>query len=141
MQTLKQFAAKMARMPERIKDAASDVTSKMVMQMVVELGESTPVDTSRAISNWQVNIGSPMPGFIKPHFAGHKGSTYGPSLTKTVGIAAGKIAVRRFGQPVFISNNAHYIRKLNQGTSRQAPEMFVEMAVLRARKMRDKLEL
>jgi hypothetical protein len=141
MQTLQQFAAKMEKMPERIKEAVSDVTSKMVMQMVVELGESTPVDTSQAISNWQANIGSPRSDFVGPHFAGSGGSTYGASLTKTVGIAAGKTAIRRFGQPVFISNNAPYIRNLNQGSSRQAPAMFVEMAVLRARKMRDKLEL
>lgn len=141
MQTLSQFAAKMEKMPDRIKAAVSEVTSKMVVNMVVELGESTPVDTSQAISNWQVGVIIPRKDFIYPHFHGSGGSTESASLSATVSIAAGKTAVRRFGQPVFITNNAPYINDLNQGSSRQAPKMFVEMAILRARKMREKLEL
>lgn len=128
-------------MPEKIKEAANEVTSKMIMQMVVELGETTPVDTSQAISNWQVGILSPRTDFIEPHFYGVAGSTKGISMSKMVGIAASATYPRRFGQVVFISNNAPYITDLNNGSSRQAPANFVEMSLLRARKMRDGLEI
>ena len=134
MQTLKQFAKRMRSMPELIKQGVNEVTSKMVIDIAIELAQRTPVDTSTAISNWRAEIGKPDRRFIYPHYAGKKGSTFSLSSAETIRKAASKVVNRKYGDVTYISNNAPYIRFLNYGTSKMPALNFVEQAVLVAKR-------
>lgn len=103
--------------------------AKQVLKTVVE---DTPVDSGKAKSNWQVNIGSAAEGVIDPHVPGKKGSTAQENTDAT--IAAGNERIDQYvtGQDIHITNNVPYIRDLNDGASNQAPPGFVEIAVIEA---------
>lgn len=141
MQSLRQFAASFEqRMMRRIKESVNDVTIGLAVTLVNELGENTPVDTSKAISNWQASYKLPKFSTLYPHFHGTGGSTYSVSLSKTVGDAAIALLARRFGEEVFIFNNAEYIEALEAGSSQQAPSGFLYQSILAAKRNRPRLE-
>lgn len=82
---------------------------------------ATPVDTGRARSNWQVEIGGAATGTVEATDKSGQGA-----------IAQGTQAIERYvgGQgAIFITNNLPYIERLNDGWSAQAPAGFVERAV------------
>ncbi len=82
----------------------------------------TPVDTGRARNNWFLTPSSPTR----------------ETTTDTDKTGAGRITSNRFaaeasplGAPIYLSNNLPYIGFLNEGSSAQAPAMFVEKAIAR----------
>lgn len=99
--------------------------------------DNTPVDTGEARSNWLLSLGQPMRGTIAPYQPYPKGSKGGGSGIGESANAAGAkaranqvINARQPGQTLFIQNNVPYIGELNDGHSRQAPRLFVDVAVL-----------
>lgn len=112
-----------------IPEFGSQFAKHVAETIVTELARVTPVDTSQAISNWTVTLDSPASEFVGPHYPGHHGSTYTASSEET--ILLGKIALlkKKPGQSIFITNNADYIRDLNDGSSPQQEAGFVERAV------------
>lgn len=92
-------------------------------EFMKEIVPKTPVDTGHARRNWQANWGAPtgneLPGVDK---AGS--NTVQSGLSK---IRAGR--ARNPFLPLVIENNVPYIGRLNAGSSRQAPPMFVELAI------------
>lgn len=131
--TLLDLAKNLERYSKELPKKASALSVMVATTLVEELTEITPVDTSNAISNWQVRIGAPVTTERAPYYSGHKGSTAGMSEDATV--IAAKITLKRKkpGQLLYISNNAPYIQDLNDGSSKQAPPGFVEGAVENAR--------
>lgn len=117
-----------------IKEQGSQLAVKVAMTIIVDLAYRTPVDTSRAISNWQVTLGAPPTGSIQAHYLGRLGSTYSASASETVSLAKLILKTKKPNQAIYISNNLPYIRKLNEGSSQQAPAGFVERAILLGRK-------
>jgi|ERR1044072_121137 hypothetical protein len=112
----------------------SDIAVRVALTIIYELAYRTPVDTSQAISNWQVTLGAPASNTILPHYPGKFGSTYSASAAETVSIARLVLKTKKPGQAIFISNNLPYIKKLNDGSSTQAPAGFIERAILLGRK-------
>lgn len=87
----------------------------------------TPVDTGAAASNWRVGIGAADASF---------------DLEKTSILSALKdgilaISMLKTAADLLITHSADYIVKLNQGSSQQAPAMFVELAAAEAAQIRD----
>ena len=107
--------------------AAVDVAKKVVRELVA----TTPVDTSKAISNWQVSLGSPVSNELDAHVLGAKGSTSQQSAQVSITLANAELSKHAYGQEIYISNLADYVSDLNDGTtaSRQSPPGFVERAV------------
>jgi hypothetical protein len=92
--------------------------------------EGTPVDTSQALSNWQVGLNSPVDDRIPPLVPGQKGSTQAASSTAALAIAEQTLLLKKAGETIYISNALPYIRRLNdEGYSPQS-DHFVERAVL-----------
>ena len=95
----------------------------------------TPVDTGRARSNWIVQVGSAPSGVIEAYA---EGSRLGrdESSNAAAALAQGEAAIANYvggrGQAIHITNNVPYIGRLNEGYSAQAPEYFVETAVMEA---------
>lgn len=106
--------------------AALSVTIRDVMLLVVEnLKNSTPVDTEHARSNWIVTFKTP--------FTGVAGSREAVSYAEQeAGIARlERYDVGRDGR-IHIRNNVPYVPYLDRGHSQQAPAGFVAMAIMAA---------
>lgn len=112
-----------------VKEAASDKVKMVATDVLKELVYTTPVDTSKALSNWQVGIGSPVSNEIEAYAQGQRGSTAGTSSAEALAVGIARLSARKVGEPVYISNLADYIVDLNDGASGQAAPGFVERAV------------
>lgn len=134
MGTLLDLAAKMELISANIAIANSARASAVAAALVETLVYRTPVDTSMALSNWQVTLGSPAVGFIPAYVPGYLGYTMAPSARAAIDAANSVLETKQPGQTIYITNNTPYIVDLNSGTSKQAPAGFVETAVLVARK-------
>ena len=120
---------------DAIEGGANDATKKVALAVLSHLVRNTPVDTSQALSNWQVGIGAPVHTTIDPIVYGSYGSTQAQSAAGAIAKAKLQLASKRPGQPIFISNAIHYIKELDDGTikSNSKPSGFVERAMIIAR--------
>lgn len=139
--TLLDLANRLDKKAEVISVAASDHAVKVALTVVGDLAYHTPVDSSQALSNWDVTLDSPATAKHGPHFPGKQGSTQKASAQETIDRAKRILATKQPGQRIFITNNQPYINRLNNGYSAQVPAGFVERAVLLARKMKAKFTL
>lgn len=113
-----------------IPQEVSDFTVKVAITILTDLVYHTPVDTSKALSNWLGSLDAPAVGTIDAHFPGEKGSSQRASAAETIDAAKAVWASKQPGQSIFITNNLPYIQRLNEGYSGQQPAGFVERAEL-----------
>ena len=106
-------AAIMAALDRRIEQAVT----RIAVNATAELVATTPVDTGWARANWIPSVGQPASG------TGASRQAAGLAEAVAFQLADGK---------AFVTNNVPYIRRLNGGSSKQAPSMFVEHAVAKA---------
>lgn len=139
--TLLDLADDIDKLNERVSKAASDHAVKTALTIVGDLVYRTPVDTSQALSNWDVTIGAPADDPHGPYFAGKHGSSQRQSAQQALNVAKQTLEKKKPGQIIYIANNLPYIRRLNEGYSQQAPAGFVERAILLGRKMKAKFKL
>lgn len=132
--SLADLAKALNKKSKDLEKAASDLAVGTALTIVGDLAVKTPVDTSKAISNWQVDLNKEPLNRIEPHYPGSEGSTFSASAGET--LAKAKIILRnkKPGDSIYITNNLPYIRKLNEGSSKQEPAGFVERAILLSRK-------
>lgn len=135
------LADSLERKAKAIDKAASQTAVDTALAIVGDLAYKTPVDTSQALSNWQVTLDEPASAFIGPHYPGELGSTQRASAQETINRAKAVLAAKKPGQKIFITNNAPYIKRLNDGYSGQQPAGFVERAVLIGRKIIAKFKI
>lgn len=124
-----------------ISQAASDHAVKTALTIVGDLVYHTPVDTSQALSNWDVTIGAPMDDPHGPYVAGKHGSTQQQSAAQALNVAKETLKNKKPGEVIYIANNLPYIRRLNDGYSEQVPAGFIERAILLGRKTKAKFKL
>lgn len=107
---------------------------KVALEAITYLAYNTPVDTSKALSNWVVGYGEPARVIFEPHIPGKGGSTKEQSASATVALNAKLLERRRKpGEKIYISNSLPYIKRLNAGHSPQN-KLFWEVALLMIRK-------
>lgn len=133
MATLLDLAKRLEGIAATVDERGNEAKKKVATVIIKDLIPATPVDTSRALSNWIVTNGQANNFSILPHVSGHFGSTRGPSMSAALADAMQQIAKAKPGVPLFITNNLRYIRDLNTGTSKQAPSGFVERSVMLGR--------
>jgi hypothetical protein len=113
--------------------AVVDNSTKLLRRVAVAVDRSvvlaTPVDTGRARSNWQVELGAPAVGVLPAFDPGKSQSTASANTQRALDAARARIAQARNGDEIHLTNNLPYIGKLNDGWSAQAPSNFVEQAV------------
>jgi hypothetical protein len=134
MADLLDLARALEKKKKLIDESASALAVDTAEKIVKDLVLNTPVDTSNALSNWIVTLGSKATGVIPPHYLGSRGSTQKTSASEAINNARKQLKSKKVGQSIFITNNVDYIGRLNDGYSRQAPAGFVERAVLIGRK-------
>lgn len=130
MGTLKGLAKSMRKRAEAIPELGSELAKAGTLAMLEEMVQITPVDTTEALSNWQVNLGNPAADELPPHVAGHRGSTRGVSADKTLADGRAELQYKKPGQPIFLSNLAGHIKELDSGSSTQFPGGFVPRALI-----------
>lgn len=133
--TLLDLADALNRKSVELSKAASDLAIGVALTIVGDLAVKTPVDTSAAISNWQVDLNNEPNNTIPPYYPGKFGSTFFQSSAETIANAKTVLQNKKPGDIIYITNNLDYIGKLNyEGTSQQEPAGFVERAILLSRK-------
>ena len=112
----------------RLNDLADRLTNSVELLMtdvITFIGTAvvilTPVDTGFARANWRPSLNAPAPTPI---------SFLDPTGTATISRIELVAKLWRVGQTAFITNRAPYIQDLNEGSSPQAVDGFVELAVL-----------
>lgn len=102
------------------------VAAKTILETLVY---NTPVDTSKALSNWQASIGTPIDSTRNAIAEGKAKSTQ--STSAAVALALGEIPINKFtvGNVIHITNNLDYIEGLNNGTISKQPGAFVQKAI------------
>lgn len=104
-----------------------DVVAKIGIDTMGELQDTTPLDTGRARAGWDMISGPGEPPRTEhPELAAPKGRKKGSPYYSIPRMKDIKNSNR-----VVLFNNVEYVIFLNEGTSMQAPEMFVEKAIER----------
>ena len=126
---LNQFARRIHDLANRVPKNANKAVRTVALAVDQTVVMATPVDTGRARSNWQVQVGFMASDVIDPYVPGAGGSTVAQNTQAA--LEQGKIAISAAapGQEIHITNNLAYIGALNDGHSAQAPAGFVEEAV------------
>jgi len=114
-----------------VKEVADKEVRKTSINVARNLIEQTPVDTSKALSNWSASLSSPNDGEREPFFSGFHGSTGKESSLVASAVAELfiKTSSRKAGQKFYISNNLDYIRGLDSGLNSRKNPNFVEKAI------------
>jgi hypothetical protein len=106
---------------------ATRVVQKVVLSVNGELIKTTPVDTGWARSNWIPNIGHPYAKPAGSRIEAEMGTLdLSPQQKGTANIAT---KYHLNDGTIYITNNVYYIKNLNDGSSKQAPKAFVQMAI------------
>lgn len=134
MATLKQLADRLDAYAAGLPKRSSDLAAKAADTILTDLVHVTPVDTSEAVSNWQIGLDTKPTAKLEPYFSGKKGSTGAQSAAAALEAGRNILHVKKPGQTIYISNVLPYIRLLNDGSSKQAPAGFIERAVLLGRR-------
>ena len=134
MKTLLDLAKRMDYLSVEIPKALSNNISQTSELLQVGLTAHTPVDTSKALSNWVLTLEEPFDLDLDAYRLGSGGSTQNASIQEALTQGRQQLKLKKPGMPVFISNNADYIRKLNDGSSKQAPAGFIEREVMIAKR-------
>lgn len=134
MKNLADLSRQLIAFADALPEKLNKIAKETVLAMETDLVYSTPVDTSKALSNWQVTLNAPATDDIPAHSEGEFGSTRGVSAAQAINEAQTVLRAKKAGVPVFITNNVDYLEDLNNGSSRQAPAGFYERALLIGRK-------
>lgn len=127
---LKRFAVRIGQVGAAVQQNADKLVRQVALSVDATVVSATPVDTGRARSNWQVEIGNPAKGTVEAFVPGAEGDTGGQNTQMALALGSATIATYKSGESIHLTNNLPYIGALNDGRSAQAPAGFVQTAVL-----------
>lgn len=131
--TLLALARSMDTLAASLGTRASELSVRKAKAVISYLSRVTPVDTSKALSNWQVTLNTPASAPHGAYFVGTRGSTHDASADTLLYSAYAVLADKKPGESIHIVNVLPYIKYLDQGTSMQFPGGFKAGAELIAR--------
>ncbi|KKK70854.1 hypothetical protein LCGC14_2919790 [marine sediment metagenome] len=125
--TLGQFKLRMERRAKDVEPRLNSILQKAALAIQQKLAELTPKKTGFAAVNWQISTRARPTGTIPAP---------GKERAVLTAMAQGKMALvgSKAVKRIYITNNVHYIRLLNQGSSHQHPGGFVEISLLVAKR-------
>jgi hypothetical protein len=127
-----QLAPVMKRYAKSLPGAVEQAVRMIAQPGLDTMIDATPVDTTRAVSNWVVTHGSPPTSERPARVPGSvKGS--GEAAAKTAMKVEGALRIKYFtlAIPMFISNLVPYIGVLEHGDSKHAPNNMFRRGVQR----------
>jgi hypothetical protein len=118
---LSQVTAALQRaIPKQVREQALVKYHGVANETLAAIVHATPEDTSHAVGNWQVGLGSAPGGIVA-------GTDPGGAAALAAGL--GTIAGATLKQTINIGNNVDYLAYLLDGSSDQAPADFVNKEV------------
>ena len=134
---LSDLATKLRERSVEVDEYTSRLAIRATQEMLTHLVYNTPVDTSEALSNWQVTLDEKAPvRRLKPFFVGSAGSSREASAKEAIRQANIVLSGKKPGQVIYLSNvrpDYNYIIRLNNGYSDQSPGGFIETALIAGR--------
>jgi hypothetical protein len=141
--TLNELATKLDNIAVIIPYLANQLKRDVVQAILDDLIQVTPVDTGKAVSNWQVQ-NEPFPSIVEAYVPSPKGRmlrgvwthlidpevTRGANAEVAAEVARVTLQITEPGIPLYIVNGLPYIARLNAGTSSQAPAGFTDRAIV-----------
>ena len=119
---------------------ASKIASSCAILILRELAYRTPVDTSKAISNWRITLGRRAKNAtLDPHIVGKAGSSKFESAEITISKGIVKLKDKKAGQKIYISNTLDYIDDLDYGKSMQNSQFVkqsIEVALFKVKRLK-----
>lgn len=122
------MGAQSDRIAAKLRRGVANATKALALQINRELRLKpplgTPVQDGNARANWIPSAGKPYAGTAQDAAGGNAAAAQGQA----------EIAAWDLGQgDLYITNRTPYIKRLNDGYSRQSPALFVEAAIERAK--------
>lgn len=130
MADLRDLANQLITLANTLPTQASDLAVLTAKTVIQNLIYDTPVDTSKALSNWQIVLNADNASVIPAYVHGKEGSSQAESQALALSAAMRMLETKKPGDEIWIVNSTPYIRYLNDGSSHQAPAGFVERAIL-----------
>ena len=115
--SLQQFNDAVDEFSKKIPDRLVELQQKIGLEALRRIVYKTPVDTGRARGNWQVTIDKPAVGVLVP------------AIADPVGQGGLMLADLPPFTTVWITNNVPYIKYLEDGSSKQAPQGMVSVTL------------
>ncbi len=116
------FAAQLQAFGDFVQEEADQVFRIVATEVGQSVINLTPVDTGRALSNWNAGINSPDDTYR---------DTEDPMDSQTSSRLAGEFSTLKFGDTAYITNATPHIPFLEYGSSKQAPNGFVRITLAR----------
>lgn len=126
---MKTLNSQLKRFDKDVKKRITRFKINFAKTILFHLVDRTPVDTSKALSNWIVGLGKQKNRTIKAHKFGASGSTQSISAGVTMSLGFAIIQRAKVGEIVYITNNVDYIELLNIGYSTQAERHYIQHCV------------
>lgn len=121
------FSLQVSRFGAKSRKEVVQATQKAALELFKGVIENTPRDTGRAAANWQTTLSSPAAGEVpwnKDDPAGAKQKAMNEATSTTLTYNGGDVSI-------FLTNNVPYIRRLEYGHSKQAPDGMVRRELKR----------
>lgn len=130
--SLDSFARRIEARSDEIVVRAGRAVGEVAGVIFDEVVRATPADTGKARSNWRVSVNGSGGSQVRPPFSPGKnlGIEETANAQAASSAARARLASVKSSDTVDISNPLDYIAQLNNGSSRQAPANFVQLAVL-----------
>jgi len=116
------FAVQLQAFGDMVQEDADQVFRIVATEVGESVINATPIDTGRALSNWNAGINSPDDVYRE---------TEDPLDAKTSKRLASEFQNLNFGDTAFITNATPHIPFLEYGSSRQSPNGFVRVTLAR----------
>lgn len=140
MSTFAQFSQNIRKRGSNIENGAARMVRAVGKSTLKLLVYKTPVDKGVARSNWRVSIGQMTYAKIPAYSPGrHLGLSERANANAAIAVGFAKIEQLRpgrgnpLGSALYITNNAPYIERLNDGYSPQAGPGYINDCVVKAK--------
>lgn len=130
MSDMKSFSKQIRLTAKTVEQNVDRLVRKVALAVDTAVVMGTPVDTGRARANWQVSVGDAPDGVLFPE--PEKPPSPEAGAQRSLDEAQQKVAEYKGRGIIHVTNNLHYIEKLNAGSSAQAPAGYVEQAAIAA---------
>lgn len=120
MASLGSFSKRMKVRSKDFEGRVNESIQKLAFLVEQTIVLATPVDTGHARANWIVTVDT------EHHTVVEAEDKVG---RETLQNAKASLSARKPEQTIVIQNNVKYIAKLNDGSSAQAPKLFVQKAI------------
>lgn len=116
------FAAQLQAFGDMVQEDADQIFRIVATEVGASVIDGTPIDTGRALSNWNAGINTPDDVYRE---------TEDPLDQRTTARLTSEFQGLKFGDTAFVTNATPHIPFLEYGSSRQSPNGFVRVTLAR----------